>query len=163
MSVNEKIPQTGVVGIMLRSVIQIVRRPIYWVGFFMLPLFMFLFLTTMLDKGLPTRVPVAIVDRDGTSLSRQITQSLGGMQMVDLVQTPQSFSEARHLMQKGEVYGFFLIPENFQADLMAGRKPVITFYTNVTYFVPATMLFKTFKATAIFAKAGVAMKVVESA
>ena len=163
MSVNEKIPQTGVVGIMLRSVIQIVRRPIYWVGFFMLPLFMFLFLTTMLDKGLPTRVPAAIVDRDGTSLSRQITQSLGGMQMVDLVQTPQSFSEARHLMQKGEVYGFFLIPENFQADLMAGRKPVITFYTNMTYFVPATMLFKTFKATAIFAKAGVAMNVVESA
>lgn len=160
---SDKIERYGVKAIMLRSVIQIVRRPIYWVGFLMLPLFMFLFLTTMLDKGLPTRVPAAIIDRDGTELSRQITQNLGGMQMVDLVHTPSSYTEARHLMQKGEVYGFFLIPENFQADLLAGRKPVITFYTNMTYFVPASMLFKTFKATAIFAKAGVAMTVAEAA
>lgn len=147
---------------MLRSMIQIVRRPIYWAGFLLLPLFMFLFLTSMLEHGLPTRVPAAIVDRDGTSLSREITQNLSGMQMVHLTHTPNSFTEARHLMQKGDIYGFFLIPENFQADLMSGRKPVITFYTNMTYFVPASMLFKTFKSTATFAKAGVAMNVVES-
>lgn len=153
----------GVKAIMLRSMVQIVRRPIYWFGFLIMPLFMFLFLTSMLQSGLPTKVPAAIVDRDGTSLSREITQNLNGMQMVNLTHTPGSFTEARHLMQKGEVYGFFLIPENFQADLLAGRKPVITFYTNMTYFVPATMLFKTFKATATYAKAGVAMNIVESA
>ena len=145
----------GLKSIMIRSLVQIVRRPVYWTGFFIIPLFMFMFLTTMLDKGLPTRVPAAMVDRDGTSLSRDITQSLNGMQMVNLTHTPNSFSEARHLMQSGKVYGFFLIPENFQADLLAGRKPVITFYTNMTYFVPASMLFKTFKATAVYAKAGI--------
>lgn len=153
----------GLKSIMIRSLVQIVRRPVYWTGFFIIPLFMFMFLTTMLDKGLPTRVPAAMVDRDGTSLSRDITQSLNGMQMVNLTHTPNSFSEARHLMQSGKVYGFFLIPENFQADLLAGRKPVITFYTNMTYFVPASMLFKTFKATAVYAKAGIAMNIVQSA
>lgn len=160
---STKIGNRGLKAIILRSMVQIVRRPVYWTGFFIYPLFMFLFLTTMLSKGLPTRVPAAIVDRDGTSLSREITQNLGGMQMVDLKYTPNSFSEARHLMQQGDVYGYFLIPENFQADLLAGRKPVITFYTNMTYFVPASMLFKTFKSTAIYAKAGVAMEVVQSA
>ncbi len=158
-----RIADRGFRAIMLRSLVQIVRRPVYWTGFFIFPLFMFLFLTTMLEKGLPTRVPAAIVDRDGTSLSREITQNLGGMQMVDLKYTPNSFSEARHLMQKGEIYGYFLIPENFKADLLAGRKPVITFYTNMTYFVPASMLFKTFKATAVYAKAGIVMEVVQSA
>lgn len=153
----------GVKDIMLRSMVQIVRRPIYWFGFLIMPLFMFMFLTTMLEKGLPTKVPAAIVDRDGTSLSRHITQDLNGMQMVNLTHTPGSFTEARHLMQRGDIYGFFLIPENFQADLLAGRKPVITFYTNMTYFVPATMLFKTFKTTATYTKAGVAMNIVESA
>ena len=158
-----RIADRGFRAIMLRSLVQIVRRPVYWTGFFIFPLFMFLFLTTMLEKGLPTRVPAAIVDRDGTSLSREITQNLGGMQMVDLKYTPNSFSEARHLMQKGEIYGYFLIPENFKADLLAGRKPVITFYTNMTYFVPASMLFKTFKATAVYTKAGIVMEVVQSA
>lgn len=158
-----RIADRGFRAIMLRSLVQIVRRPVYWTGFFIFPLFLFLFLTTMLEKGLPTRVPAAIVDRDGTSLSREITQNLGGMQMVDLKYTPNSFSEARHLMQKGEIYGYFLIPENFKADLLAGRKPVITFYTNMTYFVPASMLFKTFKATAVYTKAGIVMEVVQSA
>lgn len=55
-----------------------------------------------------------------------------------------------------------MIPENFQQDLLAGRKPVITFYTNMTYFVPASLLFKTFKTTALYSKAGIAMNVLES-
>lgn len=154
------IPST-VWGIMVRSCIQIARRPLMWVGMFLLPLAMFLFVGSMLDKGLPTRVPAGIVDKDGTNLSRSITQTLGGMQMVDLVESPNSYSEARSMLQQGKIYGFFMIPENFQADLMAGRKPVVTFYTNMAYYVPGTLLFKTFKATAIYAKAGVAMEVVQ--
>lgn len=154
---------TGVRAIMLRSLIQIVRRPIYWFGFFLMPLFMFLFITSMLSKGLPTQIPSSIIDKDGTSLSREITQSLGGMQMVDLKYTSDSFTEARHLMQEGKIYGFFLIPENFESDLLAGRKPAITFYTNMTYFVPGTMLFKSFKSTAVYAKAGIAMNIVQTA
>ncbi len=139
-----------------------VRRPIYWAAFFILPLFTFLFLANLMENGLPDKVPAAMVDRDGSSLSRSVTQNLGGMQMVDLVAECNSFTEARHKMQEGEIFGYFLIPENYQSDLLAGRKPVITFYTNMTYFVPASLLFKTFKTTALYTKAGLAMSVVES-
>ncbi len=148
-------------GIMTRSIIQIVRRPLMWIALFGLPLFMFLFVGSILEKGLPTRIPAAIVDKDGTGLSRSITQTLGGMQMVDLVESDNSYSAARQSLQEGRIYGFFMIPENFQSDLLAGRKPVITFYTNMTYYVPGTLLFKTFKATAIYSKAGIAMEVVQ--
>ena len=155
--------KTGAWAIMVRSMVQIVRRPLLWVAMIGLPLFMFLFVTSMFEEGLPTRIPAAIVDRDGTSLSREVTQTLGGMQMVHLTETPNSYTEARHLMQEGKIYGFFLIPENFQADLLAGRAPEITFYTNMVYFVPGSLLFKTFKATAIYTKAGVAMSVAQAA
>lgn len=147
---------------MVRSMVQIVRRPLMWVAMLGLPLFLFLFVTSLLDKGLPTRIPAAIVDRDGTALSREITQTLNGMQMVDLTMTPNSYSEARHALQEGKVYGFFLIPEDFEADLLAGRSPEITFYTNMSYFVPGSMLFKTFKSTAIYTKAGVAVSVAQA-
>lgn len=148
--------------IFMRSVLQIVRRPIYWVAFFILPLFCFMLLTSLMENGLPSKVPAAMIDRDGSQLSRKITQNLSGMQMVDLVEDCNSYTEARHLMQEGSIFGYFLIPENFERDLMSGRKPVITFYTNMTYFVPASILFKTFKTTALYTKAGVVMTVLES-
>lgn len=154
--------RTGTWAIMVRSMVQIVRRPLMWIAMLGLPLFLFLFITSMFEKGLPTRIPAAIVDRDGSSLSREITQTLGGMQMVDLTETPNSYTEARHAMQEGRIYGFFLIPENFEADLMAGRSPEITFYTNMVYYVPGSLLFKTFKATAVYTKAGVAVSVAQA-
>lgn len=153
---------TGIWAICRRSLVTMATKPIYWVGIFILPLFIFLFLTSLMESGLPTRIPAGIVDKDGTSMSREITQSLGSMQMVDLVESPNSFTEARHRVQEGEIFGFFMIPENFQADLLSGKSPDITFYTNMTYYVPASLLFKSFKATAVYTKAGVTVSVMES-
>lgn len=152
----------GFGAIALRSLRQIVHRPIYWLGIFILPLFIMFLLCDMMQEGLPIKVPAAIVDKDGSSLSREISNNLAGMQMVDVADTYDSYTGARHAMQKGEIYGFFMIPEDFQRDLLSGRKPVITFYTNMTYFVPASLLFKTFKASALYTKAGVTMTVLES-
>lgn len=159
---DTRIAGTGALAIMERSLVQIVRRPLMWIAMLGLPLFMFLFVTSMFEKGLPTKIPAAMVDRDGTSLSREVTQTLQGMQMVDIIETPNSYTEARHAMQEGKIYGFFMIPENFEADLLAGRSPEITFFTNMVYFVPGSLLFKTFKATAVYTKAGVAVSVAQS-
>lgn len=146
-----------------RSVVQLTSRPIYWVAMFVLPLFLILLLTNMMESGLPDKVPAAIVDKDGTAVSREITQTLGSLQMVDLVDQSNSYTEARHKMQQGDIFGFFMIPENFQRDLMSGKGPTITFYTNMTYFVPASLLFKSFKTTALMSKAGIMLDVAETA
>ena len=155
--------QSGFRAIFIRSLLQIVRRPVYWVGFFLLPLFGFFLLTNEMEEGLPELVPAAIIDKDGSSMSRQVSQTLSGMQNVDIIADCNSFTEGRHKMQEGEIFGFFLIPENFERDLLAGRSPSITFYTNMTYYVPASLLFKTFKATALYTKAGVMLNVAEAA
>ena len=97
----KELPQKGFKAIFVRSLLQIVRRPLYWVGFFLLPLFFFLFLANLMEEGLPEQVPAAIVDRDGSAMSRQITQSLASMQMVELTESCGSYTEARHDMQEG--------------------------------------------------------------
>ncbi|MCM1491251.1 MAG: ABC transporter permease [Muribaculum sp.] len=153
---------SGFQQIFKRSVLQLVRRPIYWVAMFILPIGLMLLLTNMMQDGLPSKVPAAIVDKDGTSLSRGITQNLGSMQMIDLQASCNSYTEARHKMQSGEIFGFFMIPENFEKDLLSGKGPVITFYTNMTYYVPASLLFKSFKTTALMSKAGIMLNVAES-
>ena len=148
--------------IFLRSLRQIVSRPVYWAAMFILPLFCILLLTTLMEEGLPMKIPSAMVDKDGTSLSRELTQNLGSMQLIDLTEECNSYTEARDLVQEGKVYGFFMIPENFESDLLAGKSPVITFYTNMTFYVPASLSFKAFKTTALISKVGVIVEVVEA-
>lgn len=154
---------SGFQQIFRRSVLQMARRPVYWAAMFFLPLFVTLLLTSMMEEGLPDKVPAAIIDKDGSKISRRITQNLGSMQEVDLVDESNSFTEARHKMQEGKIFGFFLIPENFERDLLSGKGPVITFYTNMTYYVPASLLFKSFKTTALMSKAGIMLDVAETA
>ena len=148
--------------IFLRSLRQIVSRPVYWAAMFILPLFCILLLTTLMEEGLPMKIPSAMVDKDGTSLSRELTQNLGSMQLIDLTEECNSYTEARDLVQEGKVYGFFMIPENFESDLLSGKSPVITFYTNMTFYVPASLSFKAFKTTALISKVGVIVEVVEA-
>lgn len=152
----------GMKAIIVGSVMQIVRRPIYWVAMFVVPLFAVFFFSDILKNGMPVRVPAGIVDFDHSAMSRSVKQNLEGMQMVKLVDECNDFTEARKKVQSGDIYGFFMIPENFQSDLISGRSPVISFYTNMTYYVPASLLYKTFKTTAVYTKAGVAMKMLEN-
>lgn len=143
----------GFKAIFMETLSEMARRPVYWIGMFVLPLFMSVLFGTLMNDGLPTRIPAAIVDLDHSDMSRDLTQNIAGMQMVDLKDAEESFTSARESMQEGNIFGFFLIPENFQQDLLAGRKPVISFYTNYTFYIPATLLFKTFKTTAVYTKA----------
>ncbi|MGM9864499.1 MAG: ABC transporter permease [Lepagella sp.] len=152
----------GFRAIFMQSCAEIARRPVCWIGFFVLPLMLTFMLTNLMEVGLPTRIPAAIVDMDHTSTSRKLTQTLNGMQMVHITKATESYTEARHDMQRGEVYGYFLIPRDFEQDLLSGRRPVITFYTNTAYYVPANLLYKTFKLTATYSKAGVISSVLSN-
>lgn len=154
--------KTGFIAIFMRSLRQLASRPLYWYAMFVLPLLLGWFLTDEMQSGLPEKTPTAIVDKDHTHLSRQVSQTLDGMQLISITQACDSYSEAMDKMRRGEIYGFFFIPENYEADLLAGRSPVISFYTNMTYFVPGTLAYKNFKSTAVYTKAGVVMQVIET-
>lgn len=147
---------------MRRTVVQLVGRPMFWFAMLITPVMLFVFMTDMMSEGLPERAPAAIVDRDRSALSRQVTRTLAGMQMVDLVSAEESFTSAHNAMKRGEIYGFFLIPENFEKDLMAGRTPTVSFYTNMVYYVPGTMLFKNFKTVAVYTKAGMVVQTLQA-
>ena len=64
------------------------------------------------------------------------------MEETHLTKRYATFSEARQAMQRGEIYAFFYIPKGLTDDAIANRQPKLSFYTNDTYFVPATLLMK---------------------
>ena len=117
-------------------------RPIFLMIMFVAPLgFLWLF-TSLMDAGLPTKLPAALVDEDDTHVTRQLTRILGTMQETNFVITTKSFTEARQAMQRGEIYGIFRIPKGTTEAALTQRQPVISFYTNDTYYVAASLLMK---------------------
>lgn len=155
--------KTGFFAIVARSFRQIASRPLYWFALIVLPLGLFYFLAEMMEAGIPENAPAGIVDKDHTHMSRQMTQTLDAMQLVRITESCNSYSQAMDKVRSGEIFGFFLIPENYEADLLAGRSPVISFYTNMTYFVPGTLAYKNFKTVGVYTKAGVVMTALQSA
>ena len=109
---------------------------------FVAPLGFLWMFTSLMDAGLPTKLPAALVDEDDTHVTRQLTRILGTMEETDFVLRTKSFTQAREAMQRGQVYAIFRIPKGTTEAALTQRQPVISFYTNDTYFVAASLLMK---------------------
>ena len=98
-----------------------------------------------MDSGLPTDMPVGVVDRDMTATSRQLVRNLDAFEQTAVVARYPDISDARIAMQKGEIYGFYYIPEGTAAKAQAQRQPKVSFYTNNTLLIAGSLLFKDMK------------------
>jgi len=93
----------------------------------------FTFSIYMIAKGNVTGVvnaAVAIVDEDHSQLSRRINDALLAPQFLPAVQI--GLDEIDTVMDAGEFTFVIDIPPNFQADIAAGRRPVIQLNVDAT-------------------------------
>ena len=134
---------------------QLVSRRIYVVITILLPIALALFFLSLLGNGMPTPVPTAIIDSDNTSMSRSLTRQLRANSNIEIVAETDSYNDAMDLINRGKIIGFFLIPSDFESNAIGSRKPVISFYCNSTFFVPASLTYKSFKSTAIVTSGGI--------
>ena len=104
--------------------------------------FCFVFFLTFFNEGQPQKMPVAVVDMDNSSLSRQYIRNIDATQQVKIVMHLNSFTEARKEMQKGHIYAFIIIDHDFASDIYANRQPVITFYVNDGYLIAGSLILK---------------------
>lgn len=136
---------------------QLVSRPIYLITMVGVPLFCTFFFLDFMTEGLPLKTPAAVVDLDNTPVSRNVARNLGASELVDLQYRPTSYAEAMELLKSAKIFGFFMIPRDFQADAEAGRETAITYYCNMAYFIPGTLSFKSFKQTAVTTSGSIVM------
>lgn len=128
---------------------QIVSRPMFLLAMVVIPIGAVLFFDSLLSRGVTTRVPVAVVDLDQSEMSRAITRNLGVQQVLEISEKCDSYASAMDAVRKGRVYGFFVIPRNFEEDVFAGNQPTLNYYSNLTYYVPGTYSYKGFKQIAV--------------
>lgn len=138
-------------------------RPLFLIAMVAVPLGMTFFFIDLMDEGLPLKAPTAIVDLDHSPLSRKLTRSLQASELVDINVDAESYVDAVDLVKRGEIFGFFIIPQGFQSDAVAGRKPTLSYYTNMTYFIPGTLSFKGFKTAAVTVTGGMVVTTLTTA
>ena len=143
MERNKK--HTALWNVARRECRRLVSRPLYLFCMVIAPLFCYIFFTTLMDSGLPTDMPVGVVDQDMSATSRQLIRNLDAFEQTAVVARYPTVNEARTAMQRGEIYGFFYIPEGTSAKAQAGRQPKLSFYTNNTLLIAGSLLFKDMK------------------
>lgn len=141
--------------IALRELMILRQNRIYLFCMVLFPLLVMFFFTTLMGDGLPTEMPIGIVDADHTTTSRSIVRRLDAFQMSKVVARYPSVAEARKAMQQGEIYAFLYIPEGTTDDLLASRQPKISYYYSYTTLASGALLMKDLKTISTLGSAAV--------
>ncbi len=129
--------------------------PIRWLSMVVLPLLSVAFFLTMMRAGVPSDMPVGVVDDDRSSMSRELVRTVDAMQTSHVCAHYPDVASARRAMQRGEVYAFLHIPSGTASDLLAGRQPTIAVYYTLAYEVSGVMLHRDLLTVAMLANASV--------
>ena len=141
--------------IMMRELLILRRNHIYLFCMVVFPIMVVVFFTSLMDDGLPTSMPVGIVDLDNTSTTRSLVKRLDAFQMSEVVAHYPSVTEARKAMQQGQIYAFLYLPKGTSDDLLASRQPKISFYYTMTSLAAGALLFKDLKTISTLGSAAV--------
>ena len=125
-----------------REVIRIATRPVYLFGMIVAPLICYVFFTTLMGSGLPVNLPAGVVDMDNTSTTRNIVRNLDAFQQTNIIAHYTDFAQARKAMQEGKIYAFYYIPKGTTEKALASRQPKVSFYTNYSYLVAGSLLYR---------------------
>lgn len=141
--------------VMNREWKRLFSNKIYLICMLGAPLFCFLFFISLMWNGLPADMPIALVDLDNSADSRNLGRQLDAFGQTKIVMHCASFTEAREHMQEGNIYGIMLIPEHFASDASSGKQPHLSFYTNNSYLIAGSLLFKDMKTISTLASGSV--------
>ena len=119
------------------------------------PLLCFILFATLMYEGLPTGLPVAMVDADNTPLSRRITRRLDAMQQIDIVKQCADIGEATEAMRHEDIYALYYIPRGTARRLIEGERPTLSYYLNYSYLVAGSLTYRDMYITSLLANAAV--------
>lgn len=120
-----------------------------------LPIFIVLFFTTLMDDGQPVDLPIGIVDQDNTTTSRKLVRILDGFQTSNVVAHYANVNDARQAVQRNEIAAFLLIPNGTTRDLLASKQPKVSFYYSSVVMLAGSTSFKDLKTVVSLGSAGV--------
>lgn len=128
---------------------------------FAVPLFIFAFYASLMNEGVPTKLPVAILDQDKTPLSRQLGLMYQASATIDLAYEVNDELEGQSLVRRNDAYAFIIIPKNFQRNIQKGTYTSLSCYYNGQYLLSGAIILKDYQTVSQTFMAGVVLETLE--
>ena len=141
--------------VILYQIDKMIHNKIYLLCTIVFPLFVIVFFTSVMQKGLPSKLPIAVVDQDNSATTRKLARTLNTIQEVEVVNHYATPLEARKAMQEGTIYGYFYFPPKTTQSLVAAKQPKVSFYYNSSYYLAGSFSFKAMRTMSVLANASV--------
>lgn len=121
-------PNMPLIRVVRRELKRMISRRLYFGVCIVLPLFCIFFMSTIFGNGQMENIPIAVVDQDNTSLSREMIRQVEAVPTFRVVRHYSDPEKARQATQSKEIYGYLVIPSQFEADATAGRNAILSYY-----------------------------------
>lgn len=144
--------------IALRECGIISKNPIYLFCMVIFPIVVILFFTSLMKEGVPTDMPVGIVDQDNSATSRALVRKLDAFQTTHVVGHYENMNAARKAIQRNEIYAFLLIPKGTESGLMTSTQPKVSFYYSSVSLAAGSLLMRDLKTISTLGSAAVGMQ-----
>lgn len=125
---KKRIQHTALYAVVSRELDRMVSRRLYFGVCIVLPLFCIFFMSTIFGTGQMENIPIGIVDQDQTGLSRRIVRQVEAVPTFRVTRHYANPEAARVATQAKEIYGYLVIPHQFEADAIGGRNAVLSYY-----------------------------------
>jgi ABC-2 type transport system permease protein len=145
-----------------RELRRMVSTPYYAVLFVVLPLVSFFLLRAIFGSGVPRDLPIVVVDRDGSALSRQLTRMIDATPSLQVAHQAADEDEARVLILENRAYAMVVIPADMERDARRGEAPKVVAYYNAQLLLPASLIRRDLRAAVGTLSAGLEVRMREA-
>ena len=109
------------------------------------------------SAGIARDLPIAVIDNDHSSLSRQLTRWLDASPGVRVAARVGASDEALQLLRERSAFGYLVIPFDFEKELLSGRQATLQWLYNAQFSSHAGSLLRDVRTVSTTLSAGVEM------
>ena len=94
----------------------------------------------MFSAGVPTGLPIAVVDQDHSAGSRELIRRMASMRGLAVTVQPSGLEAARSAVRSGAVYGIVHIPAHWERDRLRNAPQPVVLYDNAQFSLVAGII-----------------------
>ena len=129
----------GIVDVALRELAWIRRDKVALLLVVVIPLIAFAILAATFGNAVIRDLRVDVVDQDRSKTSETFVQAISSAPSVNVARRSSDLNGAMHAVRSGEAIAAVYIPQNFERDIMGGRRPQVVIFFNKQFFTPGNV------------------------
>ncbi|MGM5631052.1 ABC transporter permease [Apibacter raozihei] len=140
------------------EVVRIITSPRLLFLIIGIPLGLFIYYTSLLNSGVPEKLPVVLYDQDRTQTSRQLGRMLNSSSSLNIVSEVFSYKDGEKKVRTDEALAFIIIPDDFEKNIFKGNSVSVVCYYNSQYILAGGIINKAFQTVVGTFSAGAHIK-----